>query len=240
MHPPQCTAKANLWRHQKQGDILIVPESLTLVLEAEKNKKVFAAPISKEYFSSDSIFNADHFRQNFGTVLALAEFFALPNKEEIIQKTAQNFTGLPYRCEFFHENSGRKFYDDSISTNPNSAVAAIRFFDKKLGTIIFGGEDAGGTFEGVFMTFVELGINPKLVIVDSEITPKILSAAKETGFSNFEIFDDFEKAVKFAVEETPLGKVCVLSPAGKSFDRFPNYKVRGETFKRIVRAMSNK
>jgi UDP-N-acetylmuramoylalanine--D-glutamate ligase len=228
-------AKANLWRHQRMGDVLIAPESLRLILEKERNTKIFTLKISEEFFLKDSIFQADHFRRNFGTIVALADVLALLNAKRIFQKTAQNFTGLPYRCEFFYESEGKKFYDDSISTNPNSAIAAIHFFNKKLGTIILGGEDAGGSFEELFLAFTELKINPKLIIIDSEITSKILSSAQKKGFSNFEIFDDFEKAVKSAVIQTPRNKVCILSPAGKSFDRFSNYKERGEIFKRIVR-----
>ncbi len=228
-------AKANLWRYQTESDYLIAPEILALILEKEENKKVFAAPISNKYFPSDSIFNAEHFRHNFGTVVALAMVLNIKNAEKVFSQTAQNFTGLPHRCEFFHESEGRKFYDDSISTNPNSALAAIRFFNKNLGTIVLGGEDAGGAFEDLFLGIKELDINPRLVIVDSEITPKILSATKKTGFSNFEVFDDFEIAVKSAIKSTSAGKICILSPAGKSFDRFPNYKERGNVFKKIVK-----
>ncbi len=228
-------AKSNLWRNQQIGDFIIAPKSLQSLLTKENVKKIFTSPITTNFFPKDSIFNAEHFRQNLGTLMALANILEIKNTEKIFKKTAQNFTGLPYRCELFYKKEGRKFYDDSISTNPTSAMAAIRFFNKNLGTLILGGEDAGGDFTELFQTIKELKINPKLVIVDSPITKKILKVAKLDNFSNFKVFNNFEKAVKFAVTKTNVDKICVLSPAGKSFDRFANYKERGNTFKRIVK-----
>ena len=45
---------------------------------------------------------------------------------------------------------------------------------------------------------------------------------------------EFEDAVKKARELAREGSCVLLSPASTSFDRFPNFAVRGDTFRNIV------
>jgi UDP-N-acetylmuramoylalanine--D-glutamate ligase len=47
----------------------------------------------------------------------------------------------------------------------------------------------------------------------------------------------FEDAVRKAAELAQPGDVVLLSPACAAFDRFKNFAVRGETYKRIVNSL---
>jgi UDP-N-acetylmuramoylalanine--D-glutamate ligase len=49
--------------------------------------------------------------------------------------------------------------------------------------------------------------------------------------------EDFEDAVLKAVELAQSGDIVTMSPASASFDRFKNFMVRGNTFKKIINAL---
>lgn len=47
---------------------------------------------------------------------------------EIIYQTIQTFQGLPHRLQKVGEYHGISFYDDAISTTPDSTIEAIKTF----------------------------------------------------------------------------------------------------------------
>lgn len=69
----------------------------------------------------------------------------------IIKEAAINFKGLEHRLEFVADKRGVKFYNDSFSTVPETAVAAINSFTEPL-VVILGGSSKNSDF-------AELGTN---------------------------------------------------------------------------------
>lgn len=63
-----------------------------------------------------------------------------------IHQTIKTFNGLPHRLEFVGEYQGIRFYDDAISTTPDSTIEAIKTFGANLGTLFLGGTDRGFDF----------------------------------------------------------------------------------------------
>ncbi len=205
-------AKKNLWLWQKEGDVLIQPGA-------------DVPPMKEDWFAKDSVCRAQHFRENFGTALALAKLLKI--NEKTVQETAQNFQTLPHRTEFIAEKNGVKFYNDSISTNPDSTLAAIKFFGEDLGSLILGGVSDGADYTGFLDQISE---ETNIILIDSPLS-EILSSDRIILAKNM------HEAVKLAAEKTKTGPVCLLSPAAKSFDRYSNYKARGEDFRKQVESI---
>jgi len=154
-----------------------------------------------------------------------------------IAEVLKTFKGLEHRLELVDTIKGVRYYDDSFSTTPETATAAIEAFsDPEI--LILGGSSKNSNFE-------ELGE----VISDSENIKAIIGIGKEwekikqqIAYSKSQIVfiegaKDMETVVKAASKIAQTGDVVLLSPACASFGLFKNYKDRGEQFKQEVRKL---
>lgn len=150
-----------------------------------------------------------------------------------IRKTIENFRGLEHRLEFVTEHQGVKFYNDSFSTNPDTAIAAVQSFAEPIILIAGGSEKnadyselgrviAGSNIKTLF-TIGETGERIKNAVLASSSEIKIIDKCKNLD----EVMDQVQK-------EMETGDVVLLSPASASFDWFLNYKDRGKKFKDAV------
>ena len=234
-------AKKNIFIHQNAAGFLIAPTSMKNILMREKpaSQKVFCPSAPAEFFPENSVISAEHFRANLGTILELGKILKIENVEKIFKKTTKNFRALPHRIELCGEVSGIKFFDDSIATSPDAAAAAIRFFAQNLGVVIVGGQSDGDDFDSFLDDFQSFCTNAKIFICRSEVATEILLAIKKRknwDDSRHRLFETLEEATYAAFEKIPKNcdHVCLLSPAGKSFDCFENYAARGDFFKNLV------
>lgn len=65
---------------------------------------------------------------------------------EIIHQAILDFEGVPHRLQYVGEQKGIRFYDDAISTTPDSTIEALKALDGQIGTIFLGGTDRGYDF----------------------------------------------------------------------------------------------
>ncbi|NJP03683.1 UDP-N-acetylmuramoyl-L-alanine--D-glutamate ligase [Candidatus Gracilibacteria bacterium] len=229
------SAKQNLWRHQTKEDFLIVPEVfLDPIAHTHPKGRLLSAPsLEKETFPEHSIFRANHFLENFGTVAFVGQILQIELTPHFLAKTAEQFTGLPHRLELFAEKNNVRFYNDSISTNVGSALAAIEFFQDSLGSIILGGQDRKQDFSYLCETLPKIAPNAFVIVYESEISPLLIQTLKEHDVP-FYSAKTLEEAAEIAVKKTPKKSHCVFSPAAPSFDVFKNYIERGNLWKEYV------
>lgn len=150
-----------------------------------------------------------------------------------IRKAVFAFSGLPHRLEKVGEAGEVSFYNDSFSTTPDTAIAAIRSFTEPIALIV-GGSDKGANFSHLGKEIVFSPV--KVLVAIGQMGPKIAKAAIEAGFSGEVVWncDSMEAAVREGVEKVGSQGVVLLSPACASFDMFTNYKERGEHFRLAV------
>ncbi|PID70890.1 UDP-N-acetylmuramoyl-L-alanine--D-glutamate ligase [bacterium DOLZORAL124_38_8] len=193
-------------------------------------------PIDASIFPAESVFQAAHFRENFGCVQSLLKILVGAKTPEILKKTAQNFVGLPHRTEKFAEYHHVTFYDDSIASNPDTATAAIKVFGANLGAIILGGYSGGGTYEKTVQTLQKQAPKAFVWLPASNTRSEIIQTLKTHHFPASQIIqgNDFQTLMQQGFPLIPAGKSVILSPGAKSYDSFKNYQDRGKAWQESV------
>lgn len=173
-----------------------------------------------------------HNRLNICSAVAAAHQLMLSPDE--ILSGLKSFRGLPHRLEFAGEKLGISFYNDSISTIPESTIAAITTLPSTA-TIILGGFDRGVNYAQL-IDFLNKSQVHTLVFLGNAGRRMHNEAMLMKLFSqkNCLLPNSFEEAFFEAVQHTPAGKICLLSPAASSYDEFKNFEHRGTFFKSLI------
>lgn len=167
---------------------------------------------------------------------------------DTIREVLKKFKGLEHRLEEIATVNGITFYNDSFSTTPETAIAAIKSFKEPL-VVILGGSEKGSDFTDLGKAIVETQ-NVKAIILIGLMTDRILAAVERfarPGLANtvrkpriLRGGKDMAEIVRMAYNNAASGDVVLLSPACASFDMFANYKDRGKQFKdQVAKLVSN-
>ena len=169
----------------------------------------------------------------FNIMAAIAICRRIGLKHGDIMDALLTFKGLPHRIEFVGEFNGIEFYNDSISTIPESAIAAVRAL-RGVDTLILGGHDRGIDYQ-VLIDFLKE--NPiQNIAFTGPAGHRMLTMCREQGVTPENIIEtnDWEAIIRFCFEKTPENGTALLSPAAASYNQFKNFEERGNTFKSMV------
>lgn len=152
-----------------------------------------------------------------------------------IERAVLNFQGLEHRLEFVTEKSGIKFYNDSFSTVPETAIAAIKSFGEPL-ILILGGSSKKSDFKTLAQVVFHAGNIKKIILVGleaSRLKRELLTAnfSPEKILEGASVMSEIFSQIKTAARP---GDSVLLSPACASFDMFKNYQDRGQQFKKFA------
>jgi len=147
------------------------------------------------------------------------------------------FQALPHRLQTVSQASGVTWVDDSISTTPESSIAALASFPGRSIVLIAGGQDRGQDFSGLARALADTGAR---VIGIPSTGPRLIAAARAAGLTGELAVEarDLADAVARARAEARDGSVVLLSPAAPSYDHFENFEERGERFGEMAREQS--
>ena len=255
-------SKENIYKNQKEGDRLycgtgVVPKEgeakskITVIYDFNRDDKEYendehVTTFVEGDFISHKTFTfciKEHetalrgFHNFFDIAIAFAVCTDLGVSIEGFEAALRTYKPLPHRLEFVGNVDGIKFYDDSISTIPATAIEAMNTISD-TDTIIIGGMDRGIDYEPL-IKYLEKSKVPNIILMETtgaRIREEIKMGYMELNNSDrLHLVDNLYDAVKLAKKITKKGKSCIMSPAAASYGIFKNFEERGETFKKFVK-----
>jgi UDP-N-acetylmuramoylalanine--D-glutamate ligase len=201
------------------------------IFERARAKIVPAASgLDGTHFAADDVLPAEpllrgvHNRENAAAATAAAR--AAGVSDEHIAAGLRAFPGVPHRLELVGEHGGVRFVNDSKATNVAAARRALAAYADEPVHLIAGGS---GKDEDFAPLAEALGANIRsvhLIGAEAERLASVLPGAHVDG--------DLVAALAHAAAVAERGDVVLLSPACASFDQFPNFEARGESFRELV------
>jgi UDP-N-acetylmuramoylalanine--D-glutamate ligase len=166
---------------------------------------------------------------------ALAGLEALGIEPPALKGALADFAALPHRLETVVVRDGVTWVDDSISTTPESALAALASFPGSALVLIGGGQDRGQDYGGLASALAARGAS---VIGIPTTGSRLVAAARAAGVPQSAAIDapDLEQAVALALGQAHGEAVVLLSPAAPSYDHFRDFEQRGERFRELLGA----
>lgn len=251
--------KANITAFQRENDVLVHHGSNRYTVEIAGSSQARKVPYyaatdqhdpspESAYIRGGSIYYGDNLvcdtggvrllgRHNLENVCAaVAAAWQVVEGLEPIRQAIKGFAGLPHRLEYVTEKSGVEYYDDSIGTTPEAAMAAIEAFERPK-VLIMGGSSKDSDFTELTRQISTSDV--KGVVLLGDTAEELEQELQQSGFRG-EIdnlsgsTEVMYRAVERASRMADSGDAVLLAPACASFGLFANYKDRGEQFQLAV------
>ena len=168
-----------------------------------------------------------HNWQNAAAAYAAVRALGVPS--DLAVEGLMSFPGLAHRMETVAILHGVRFVNDSKATNPDAARQALSSYPKVYW--IAGGQPKQGGIECLADLFPRVA---KAYLI-GDAAPEF--ARTLDGKAEYALCGDIETATAAAFADAAKSgeeAVVLLSPAGASFDQFPDFEGRGEAFRAAV------
>lgn len=223
--------KANIFKYQKRGDVLVVLPPLKKLLPKGIQSKVITAN-RKIVDGWKFIVPGTHQQDNLACAVLVAEQFGISLSK--IKKTVKEFKGVEGRLQFVKELNCVKIYNDNNATTPEATVAGLTALGektKRTRIILI----TGGTDKDLDTSTLEKAINKyckKVILLSGTGTDKLI---KKNKFKvPIMMSGSLNEAVKVAQYGSKKGDIILFSPAFASFGMFTNEYDRNDQFMKIV------
>ncbi len=176
---------------------------------------------------------------NVLAAVAVAGVAGLPS--DAVARAVREFAPAPHRLEFVARVRDVAYYNDSIATTPERALAGLRSFVEPV-VLLLGGREKQLPLEALAREAVE---SCRAVVCFGEAGPALEAALRSVAEASpepppIERVDTLANAVAAARRQATKGDVVLLSPACTSYDAYENFEERGEDFRRLVRRLASK
>ncbi|MBC7252477.1 MAG: UDP-N-acetylmuramoyl-L-alanine--D-glutamate ligase [Actinobacteria bacterium] len=255
-------AKSRIWMNQGTGDQAVINLDDPLCVEASRTapagKCFFSRRAAREacvFREGDKVLFRDprggrtlevmkveelalrgeHNLEN--AMAAAAASLLMGAASQAVREALRGYRGLPHRLQRVGERDGVSFYDDSKATNPHAALRALSAFTGPV-LLILGGRNKGLSFRELAAEVARKhrrgGI--RMVYLIGEAAEEIESAFREEGPAVPRvILPGLEEVFADLPGRAKAGDAVVFSPACASFDRYRDYRERGDHYQKLVR-----
>jgi UDP-N-acetylmuramoylalanine--D-glutamate ligase len=170
-----------------------------------------------------------HNRAN-AALAAAAATLAGAHRESAVRGLSE-FTGLPHRLKLIAETDGRQLFNDSKSTTPEAAIAALNALDRPT-WILLGGSDKQVELSALVAAVGRQARGAALFGATGNLLDNLFSIL--TPHFCRQQTERLDDALAWCWRQSRPGDAILLSPACASLDQFHDYADRGETFTRLV------
>src|SRR5262249_35174695 len=152
-----------------------------------------------------------HNLSNLSAAVAVAQRFGIA--QDAALRAAESFAPLPHRQQELGKRDGVLYVDDSISTTPEAAIAALDVYRDRAIAVIVGGHDRGIDYTALVE---RLRAEPPSALILLDASGRRIH--DELGVAPYAwLANSMHEAVLLARERTPPGGVILLSPAAPSY-----------------------
>jgi len=233
-------AKENITLYQGKKDYLVFNSKNKLVKEIAKKSKArkidfSSIKVEKIIKRKDVPLKGEFNLQNVKAAICIGKIFKIPDSK--MKLAIKKFKPLAHRLEWVGTFRGIEFYNDALSTIPETTIAALDALGENVQTIILGGFDRGVDFSNLATRILKSKI--KTVILFPTTGKRIWETIKKEGktkaLPRHFFVDNMADAVKLCYQETKRGRICLLSTASPSFSIFKDYRQKGNLFKKYIK-----
>jgi len=171
-----------------------------------------------------------HNAVNVATALAAIEAAGLETPP--LPGALEALEPLPHRLQTVHiDPSGLEWVDDSISTTPESTIAALEAYSDRPVVLLAGGQDRGQDYDEL-ARHISSRAQPTALVLLPGTGERLATAARAHGHpeDRMSTAGDMRDATARARELALPGAVVLLSPAAPSYNTHRNFEERGEDF----------
>lgn len=257
-----AAAKANITRYQSERDIFVYNDNYPLPREIASTTRARTLPFGFESRQRSGCFVEDGWivyrseshtervisvddvplpgrfnLQNVMPAVAIGRLRGVP--AATIAAAIRAFRGLEHRLEFVATIDGVRYYNDSLATVPEAAIAALDAFAEQPVVLIAGGYDRH--VDNAPLVAALRNCPPRALVLFPPTGDQLLDSLAAAGVAlpPHARVETMAEAVAQARRFAQRGDVVLLSPASASFVRFIDYRDRGNQFKAAVASYHN-
>ncbi len=236
-------AKKHITRFQTKNDVVFFNEDsdgAQKIAEESKGTKIPFSRNDAQVTLEDIQLKGAHNLGNIAAAFKVALHLGIDRAAAIA--AIKSFKGLPHRLESLGIHNDIEWVNDSISTTPQSAIAALDALGDQVSTIILGGQDRGYDFAPLIERLKTSSVKTVILMPDSggTIRKKLEEAKVKLVLIDAETMEEVVAIAKKNTEKIltlnphPQSPIVLLSPAAPSYGHFKNFEDRGEQFQKYV------